>query len=112
MPRIYIRFELSGEAMGTTDVLYRYWDVPENYTETQIENGIYESYVDYQLEHYDQYADFNDYCDDWDVDPDEDDGSAYDEYYVHVMEQGSYEVLDHEPTEDDMCDSIWPLESL
>lgn len=112
MPRIYIRFELWGDSMGTMDVLYRYWDVPEDFTNEQIDNEVYESYVEYQLEHYEQYSDFSDYCDEWGVDEDEDDGSAYDEYIVHVMEQGCYEILDHEPTEDEMCDSIWPLEAL
>lgn len=108
--RIYVRLILSGEGVGTEDVIYGYINVENGCTADQIDNAVYEAYVDRQIDWYETYNDYADYCDANGYDADSDD--AWDEYRVHVLELGSYEILDHEPEDDEMDDSIYGIEEL
>lgn len=108
--RIYVRLILSGEGVGTEDVVYGYIEMEEGCPEDQIDNAIYTAYVDRQMDWYETYNDYVDYCDANGYDADSDD--VWDEYRVHVLELGSHERLDHKPDEDEMYDAIYGLEKL
>ena len=114
MQTVYIRFELDTELVGTTNVIYRQYNFPDNWTTEQIDNYLWEEYHDLQMEHYESYSDYYEYCQDREYTEDDAEGvdnyDYWDEYVVHVDEHGGYHVQDFAFDEDEMGDSIYPLE--
>ena len=114
MQTIYIRFELDTDHVGTKNVIYRQYNLPDGWTTEQIDKYIWEEYHDLQLEHYESYSDYYDYCQEREYTEDDpvgvDDYDYWDEYTVYVDEQGGYHVQDFAFDEDEMDDSIYSLE--
>lgn len=114
MQTVYIRFELDTDFVGTLNVIYRQYNFPDGWTTEEIDDYIWNEYHDLQFEHYESYSDYYEYCqergytadDEYGVDNDD----YWDEYVVHVDEQGGYHVQDFPFNEDEMDDTIYPLE--
>lgn len=114
MQTTYIRFELNTDFVGTLNVIYRQYNFPDNWTEKQIDNYIWEEYHDLQMEHYESYLDYYDYCRDREYTEDDpvgvDNYDYWDEYIVHVDEQGSYDMRTFPFKPEEMEDTNYPLE--
>lgn len=114
MQTVYIRFELDTNFVGTLNVIYRQYNLPDNWTTEQIDNYIWEEYHDLQKEHYELYSDYYDYCQELGYTEDDtvgvDNYDYWDEYIIYVDEQGGYHVQDFAFDEDEMGDSIYTLE--
>ena len=115
MPVIYVRYQLDTNFVGTNNVEYCRYVFPDDWTQKQIEDYIWDEYSESQMTHYESYSDFWNYCvEQYDIEiNDGNEDYVYDEYWDEyasfVLEQGSYEILDHKPTEDEMSDSSCPM---
>lgn len=115
MQTFYVRFQLDTDFIGSSEVLYRQYNFPDDWTPEQIDNYLWEEYHDLQMEHYESYTDYYNYVRDmgyveYDTE-DEYEDEYWDEYETHVMEQGSYDMqtIPFEP--DEMEDANYPLEA-
>ena len=52
MQTFYVRFQLDTDFVGSSEILYRQYNFPDNWTPEQIDNYIWEEYHDLQMEHY------------------------------------------------------------
>lgn len=114
MQTVYIRFDLDTELVGTLNVIYRQYNFPDGWKTEEIENYLWDEYHDLQIEHYESYLDYYNYCLDREYIEDDpvgvDNYDYWDEYIVHVDEQGGYHVQDFAFDEDEMGNSTYPLE--
>lgn len=115
MQTIYVRFELDTDMIGTSEVFYRQYNFPDNWTEEQIDNYIWEEYHDLQMEHYESFSDYYNWVRDmgyveYDIE-DEYEDEYQDEYETHVMGQGSYTMRTFPFKSEEMEDAIFPLEA-
>lgn len=116
MKTIYVKYELETEFVGTYSKEYCRYIFPDDWTQEEIDNYIYEDYSDMQMKHYESYLDYYDYCREYEYTENDpagvDDYDYWEEYQIYVEEQGSYEILDHEPTEDEMSDSAYSMQEI
>ena len=114
MQTFYVRFQLDTDFVGSTEVLYRQYNFPDDWTQEQIDNYIWEEYHDLQMEHYESFSDYYNWVRDMGYveydSEDEYEDEYQDEYETHVMEQGGYHIQNFVFTEDEMDDAAYPLE--
>ena len=58
MQTFYIRFQLDTDFVGSSEILYRQYNLPNDWASEQIDNYIWEEYHDLQMEHYESYSDY------------------------------------------------------
>ena len=115
MQTFYVRFQLDTDFVGSSEILYRQYNFPDNWTPEQIDNYIWEEYHDLQMEHYESFTGYYEWVRDMgyvEYDSEDDYEDEYqDEYETHVLEQGSYDMqtIPFEP--DEMDDTNYPLEA-
>ena len=114
MQTFYVRFQLDTDFIGTSEVFYRQYNFPDDWTPEQIDNYIWGEYHDLQMEHYESFSDYYNWvreCGFVEYDSeDEYEDEYWDEYETHVMEQGSYDIQTIPFDSDEMEDAIFPLE--
>lgn len=114
MQTFYVRFQLDTDFIGTSEVLYRQYNFPNDWTPEQIDNYIWEEYHDLQMEHYESYSDYYNWVRDMGYveydSEDEYEDEYQDEYETHVMEQGSYDMRTVPFEPDEMDDTNHPME--
>ena len=112
MQTIYVRFYLSGESEGTQLSVFAHYEMPDLWTTEYIDAVLWDKYLEMQLEHFEQYSGYHEYCEDHGYFEEEEgyelaEQDAYwDEYLSYVMEQGGFHVQNYPFTEEELAEGI------
>lgn len=82
-----VHFHLSGDTMGTERDLVLDYEFDEEMTDEEIEHLLWTDYCEFQLNHYEQYSGFHEYCEEFGLEENDDN---FDSYAIHVCECGYY----------------------
>ena len=94
-----MRVELGTGYCGEDSVQY-YKLADQNQTEPTQQD--WERYEEMALSHNESYGhEFADWCEEHDLDPDEDNGEYWDEYAIHCAENGGIEIIEADPEDED-----------
>ena len=106
MKEKYIRIELGTGFCGETSVEYRRL---EDQTKTTLDKEDWDAYQELALSHAESYGrDWGWYCEDNELDPDEDIDS-WDNYCIDICESGYIEIVEADPDDEDdstFCDGF------
>lgn len=113
MQTIYVRFYLSGEAEGTQESVFVRYEMPDAWTTEYIDDILWDRYLEMQLEHFEQYSGYFNYCEDQGLFEEEEgyefaeEGGYWDEYVSYVLEQGGFHVQNYPFTEEELAEGIF-----
>lgn len=112
MQTIYVRFYLSGESEGTQQSIFAHYEMPDLWTTEYIDAVLWDKYLEMQLEHFEQYSGYYEYCEDQGYFEEEEgyqlseEDVYWDEYLSYVMEQGGFHVQNYPFTEEELAEGI------
>lgn len=99
MKEKYMRVELGTGYCGEDTV--EYYRLADQ-IQTEPTNEDWEQYGEMALSHNESYGrEFSDWCDDHEIDMEEDNGEYWDEYVIHCAEQGCIEIVEGDPEDED-----------